>query len=138
MFEIRPFSSSPFVLGHHDPKNLGSTGFLPTLQSYICRWNNTCHNRSRIQNDFIDDSPLWQQLLNLSENLSEILDDEQISADLTKLFSQISRLDRYATLWNGEKLIFLLETNRDESFRNDQNEQNRRKFQFDDSVESFR
>ncbi|CAF3364219.1 unnamed protein product [Rotaria sp. Silwood2] len=29
---------------HNDVKYLGSTGFLPALQTYICRWNNTCHN----------------------------------------------------------------------------------------------
>ena len=38
--------------GHNDPKYLGSAGFLPALQTYICRWNNTCHNRSKPTDEF--------------------------------------------------------------------------------------
>jgi len=39
-------------LGHNDAKNLGSTGFLPALQTYICRWNNTCYNYSNPDEQF--------------------------------------------------------------------------------------
>jgi hypothetical protein len=33
-----------YFQGHNDLKYLGSTGFLPAVQTYICGWNNTCHN----------------------------------------------------------------------------------------------
>ena len=42
--------------GHHDPKYLGSAGFLPALQSYICRWNNTCQNQSQTTDPFNENS----------------------------------------------------------------------------------
>ncbi|CAF1496913.1 unnamed protein product, partial [Rotaria sordida] len=37
---------------HNDAKYLGSTGFLPALQTYICRWNNTCHNYTNPTDQF--------------------------------------------------------------------------------------
>lgn len=45
-----------YELGHNDPKYLGSTGFLPALQSYICRWNNTCYNQSKTTDEFNEES----------------------------------------------------------------------------------
>ena len=39
-------SLSELRLGHNDPKYLGSAGVLPALQTFLCRWNNTCHNYS--------------------------------------------------------------------------------------------
>jgi hypothetical protein len=41
-----------YISGYNDPKYLGSTGFLPALQSYICRWNNTCYNQTKTSDEF--------------------------------------------------------------------------------------
>lgn len=95
-------SSNSDSSGHHDPKYLGSTGFLPALQTYLCRWNNTCHNRSRTNDMFRDNTNLWQQWFNFSDQVSQLLDDPQISGSLTELVSQIDQLSDYTNIWNGK------------------------------------
>lgn len=85
---------------HNDPKYLGSTGFLPAFQTYVCRWNSTCHNYSLEQMQFTssaNDSILpdfWSQLSILTTN-------QDIFADVTELITRLNKFNRYATLWNG-------------------------------------
>ncbi len=38
--------------GHNDAKYLGSTGFLPAFQTYLCRWNNSCHDYTNPSDEF--------------------------------------------------------------------------------------
>ncbi|CAF2628741.1 unnamed protein product [Rotaria sp. Silwood2] len=49
---------------------LESTGFLPALQSYICRWNNPCHNQSKTVDEFNENSSTF--LVNQSELIERI------------------------------------------------------------------
>ncbi|CAF3444208.1 unnamed protein product [Rotaria sp. Silwood1] len=90
---------------HHDPKYLGSTGFLPALQTYICRWNNTCHNYTNPTDQLkslTDDMPnLLNQFSNFTDNLLRVLDNDQIMKNLTQLLSQINNMATYLNLWNG-------------------------------------
>ena len=103
--------------GHNDAKYLGSTGFLPALQTYICRWNNTCHNYSNPDGDFntlfvfspewIDEffylsiRRLWEQVTYFTNSLSTVLNDDQIMGNLTELLSQTSSLNNLTDIWNG-------------------------------------
>ena len=109
------------ISGHNDPKYIGSTGFLPTLQSYLCRWNNTCHNQTYINDQFSSNaswvfhclrilvyttfrSSLWNQLSGLADNLSIVLNDEQTSSALRELFSRLNTFNNLSTAWNGKSV----------------------------------
>ncbi len=48
----RKTTSNVSYSGYNDAKYLGSTGFFPALQTYICRWNNTCHNNTNPDDEF--------------------------------------------------------------------------------------
>ncbi|CAF4002529.1 unnamed protein product [Rotaria sordida] len=74
---------------YNDPQYLGSTGCLPALQSYICQWNNRCHNQSKTVDEFNENSSLWKQILNLAGSLSIILNNNETSGYLRKLFFSI-------------------------------------------------
>ncbi|CAF3418016.1 unnamed protein product [Rotaria sp. Silwood1] len=86
---------------HNDPKYLGSTGFLPALQSYICRYNNTCYNQSKRTDQFNDAKSFWNLILNVTDTLSIIVNDDEVSSNLSELFSQIKSLDILTNIWNG-------------------------------------
>ncbi|CAF1011818.1 unnamed protein product [Rotaria sordida] len=90
---------------HNDPKYLGSTGFLPALQTYICRWNNTCHNYTNPTDQFkilTDDLPnLLNQFSNFTNNLLMTLNNDQIMENLTDSLSQINNIITYISIWNG-------------------------------------
>ncbi|CAF0829832.1 unnamed protein product [Rotaria sordida] len=86
---------------HNDPKYLGSTGFLPALQSYICRYNNTCYSQSKTTDEFNDETSFWNIIINLSESLSIILKDDEIFSNLSELFSQVNSLISLTNVWNG-------------------------------------
>lgn len=107
--------------GHNDPKYLGSTGFFPALQSYLCRWNNTCHNYSQTTGQFnanasyVDLIPsnillllffssirFWKDLSQLSENLQMILNDGESFNSLTNLSSQLNSLRNQTNIWDGK------------------------------------
>lgn len=108
-------------LGHNDLKYLGSTGFLPAFQTYICRWNNTCYNYSNPDEQFTTSTTFWEQFSNLTDSLSFVLNDNQIMANLTGLISQLTSIDNYISFWNGKIFIkhnknisfFLLKRNDD-------------------------
>lgn len=104
--------------GHNDAKYLGSAGFLPALQTYVCRWNNTCHNYTNPNNGFntlfvflskfelmnllsFSIRRLWEQVVTFTNSLSTVLNDDQIVGNLTELLSQTSSLNNLTNLWNG-------------------------------------
>ncbi|CAF0854184.1 unnamed protein product [Adineta ricciae] len=89
---------------HNDAKYLGSTGFFPALQSYVCRWNNTCHNYSNPYDQFNSlDSNLgiWRTFSELGDSLSIVLNDTGTIDDINKLISQVDSLNAYNDIWNG-------------------------------------
>ena len=113
--------SKKIYSGHHDPKYLGSTGFLPALQSYLCRYNNTCHNYSQTTDQFHGNasyvdcfSPsysdylsvfpkrFWTDLSKLGQSLSIVLNDLQSIDSLTKLSSQFNSLRNRTNIWDGK------------------------------------
>ena len=103
--------------GHNDAKYLGSAGFLPALQTYVCRWNNTCHNYSNPDKEFnalfvssrdwfvglvrFSLRRLWEQVTSFTNRLSTVLSDDEIMGNLTELFSQTSSVNNLTNIWNG-------------------------------------
>ncbi|CAF2630332.1 unnamed protein product [Rotaria sp. Silwood2] len=86
---------------HNDPKYLGSTGFLPALQTYICRLNNTCHNYTNPTDQLktlTDDMPYFS---NFTDNILTLLNDDQVMKNLTQLLSQINNIATSIDVWNG-------------------------------------
>ncbi|CAM4819705.1 unnamed protein product [Rotaria magnacalcarata] len=86
---------------HNDPKYLGSTGFLPALQSYVCRWNNTCYNQSSATDEFNGESSFWRRISSFTDSLSTILNDQQTSSYLSEMFSELNISTSHGDLWNG-------------------------------------
>ncbi|UJR30912.1 hypothetical protein I4U23_018422 [Adineta vaga] len=89
---------------HNDAKYLGSTGFLPALQTYMCRWNNTCHNYTNPTdqfNSFNNNTILSQTFSQFTDSLSIILNDTKTIDDINTLISQVESLNNYTNIWNG-------------------------------------
>ncbi|CAF1095920.1 unnamed protein product [Adineta ricciae] len=86
---------------YNDPKYLGSTGILPAIQSYICRWNNTCYNSSKITDEFQSETSFWNEFSSLTDSLSVVLHDEQASSLLSDVFTQLNLLQTSLSIWNG-------------------------------------
>jgi hypothetical protein len=93
--------------GHNNPKYLGSTGFLPALQSYICQWNNTCYNQSNPTDEFSQQSS-FVDFSNLNEYLSVILNDRESSVYLNEIFSQLNSLKNQTNIWNGKSMYIFV------------------------------
>jgi hypothetical protein len=45
---------------------------------------------------------IWYQIKQFSERLSVVLNDDEASADLRQLISQINRLNENENIWNGK------------------------------------
>ncbi|CAF4091856.1 unnamed protein product, partial [Adineta steineri] len=89
---------------HNDAKYLGSTGFLPAFQTYICRWNNTCHNYPNPDNEFnalYNDTRIIDMFSNFTDSLSTVLNDDQIISNITTLLDQADSINSYLNIWNG-------------------------------------
>ncbi|CAF4578630.1 unnamed protein product [Rotaria socialis] len=86
---------------YNEPKYLGSTGFLPALQSYMCQWNNTCYNQSSTTDEFNGESSFWRRISSFTDGLSAILNDQQTSSYLSEIFSDLNISNSHGDLWNG-------------------------------------
>ncbi len=105
--DITFFSKEFIYSGHNNPKYLGSTGFLPALQSYICQWNNTCYNQSNPTDEFSQQSS-FVDFSNLNEFLSVILNDRESSVYLNEIFSQLNSLKNQTNIWNGKSMYIFV------------------------------
>ncbi|CAF0889943.1 unnamed protein product [Didymodactylos carnosus] len=89
---------------YNDPKQLGSSGFLPALQTYLCRLNNTCWNYP-LSTDDTQISGFIEMISNASEALSLLLENKDTGPIIFQLYQLIrntsSNVDVLNTYWDG-------------------------------------
>ncbi|CAF1005228.1 unnamed protein product, partial [Didymodactylos carnosus] len=89
---------------YNDPKQLGSSGFLTALQTYLCHFNNTCWDQP-LSTDDTKISGFIKMISNASETLSLLLENEDTGPIIFQLYQLIRNtslnVDVLNTYWDG-------------------------------------
>ncbi|CAF1525737.1 unnamed protein product, partial [Didymodactylos carnosus] len=89
---------------YNDPKELGSSGFLPALQTYLCRANNTCW-LTPLTTDNAKSFGFLQMISNVSDTLSVLFQNNDTASSIDRLYKLLSEINSIAhllsTYWNG-------------------------------------
>ncbi|CAM4887474.1 unnamed protein product [Rotaria socialis] len=81
---------------HNDAKYLGSAGIIPAFQTYVCRWNNTCHSFPNPTDQFnilSNDIPnLFNRYASIADNLLKISNNQQVMSNISQLVFELNNI----------------------------------------------